>query len=124
MNRQELIERLIEEEQKYGLPALLDYSFGSDIKVKLRFSLRDCETGIDELCLSVRSQNALKRADIMTLGVLIDALNEGKVKGLRNLGRKSVNEIKTCLLAGAYQLLNNREKMLFWEEFSTLNPRG
>ena len=116
MNRQELIERLIEEEQKYGLPALLDYVFGSDIKVRLRFSLRDCETGIDELCLSVRSQNALKRADIMTLGVLIDALNEGKVKGLRNLGRKSFREIQTRILVYGYERLNQREKQEFVED--------
>lgn len=116
MNRQELIERLIEEEQKYGLPALLDYVFGSDIKVRLRFSLRDCETGIDELCLSVRSQNALKRADIMTLGVLIDALNEGKVKGLRNLGRKSFREIQTRILVYGYERLNQREKQEFFED--------
>ena len=116
MNRQELIERLIEEEQKYGLPALLDYIFGSDIKVKLRFSLRDCETGIDELCLSVRSQNALKRADIMTLGVLIDALNEGKVKGLRNLGRKSFREIQTRILVYGYEKLNQKEKQQFFDD--------
>lgn len=116
MNRQELIERLIEEEQKYGLPTLLDYIFGSDIKVKLRFSLRDCETGIDELCLSVRSQNALKRADIMTLGVLIDALNEGKVKGLRNLGRKSFREIQTRILVYGYEKLNQREKQQFFDD--------
>ena len=116
MNRQELIERLIEEEQKYGLPALLDYIFGSDIKVKLRFSLRDCETGIDELCLSVRSQNALKRADIMTLGVLIDALNEGKVKGLRNLGRKSFREIQTRILVYGYEKLNQKEKQEFFDD--------
>lgn len=116
MNRQELIERLIEEEQKYGLPTLLDYIFGSDIKVKLRFSLRDCETGIDELCLSVRSQNALKRADIMTLGVLIDALNEGKVKGLRNLGRKSFREIQTIILVYGYEKLNQREKQQFFDD--------
>lgn len=116
MNRQELIERLIEEEQKYGLPALLDYIFGSDIKVKLRFSLRDCETGIDELCLSVRSQNALKRADIMTLGVLIDALNESKVKGLRNLGRKSFREIQTRILVYGYERLNQKEKQQFFDD--------
>ena len=116
MNRQELIERLIEEEQKYGLPALLDYIFGSDIKVKLRFSLRDCETGIDELCLSVRSQNALKRADIMTLGVLIDALNEGKVKGLRDLGRKSFREIQTRILVYGYEKLNQKEKQQFFDD--------
>ncbi len=123
MNRQELVERLIEEEQKYGLPALLDYIFGSDIKVKLRFSLRDCETGIDELCLSVRSQNALKRADIMTLGVLIDALNEGKVKGLRNLGRKSFREIQTQILVYGYEKLNQREKQQFFDDLIEENRK-
>lgn len=116
MNRQELIERLIEEEQKYGLPALLDYVFGSDTKVRLRFSLRDCETSIDELCLSVRCQNALKRADIMTLGVLIDALNEERVKGIRNLGRKSFREIQTKILVYGYERLNQREKQQFFDD--------
>ena len=52
----------------------------------------------------------------MTLGVLIDALNEGKVKGLRNLGRKSFREIQTRILVYGYEKLNQKEKQQFFDD--------
>ncbi len=48
--------------------------------------------GIDELDLSVRSFNSLKRAGIHTVGDLIERDEESMLR-IRNLGRKSLEEI-------------------------------
>ena len=51
---------------------------------------------VEELDLSARSTICLKRAGIDTLGALINQTEEDLMK-VRNLGRKSLNEIKTML---------------------------
>lgn len=50
------------------------------------------EMGIDELELSVRSYNCLKRAGINTIGELIAKTPDEMMK-VRNLGRKSLDEV-------------------------------
>ena len=51
------------------------------------------EMSIEELELSVRSSNCLRRADIHTVEQLISKSEEDMAK-VRNLGKKSLNEIK------------------------------
>ena len=51
---------------------------------------------IDELELSVRSSNCLKRTSINTVEELISRSEEDMSK-VRNLGKKSLNEIKKKL---------------------------
>ena len=50
------------------------------------------EMNIDELELSVRSYNCLKRAGINTVGELCNRTSEDMMK-VRNLGRKSLEEV-------------------------------
>jgi DNA-directed RNA polymerase subunit alpha len=50
------------------------------------------EMTIDELELSVRSYNCLKRAGINTVGELCNKTSEDMMK-VRNLGRKSLEEV-------------------------------
>ena len=50
------------------------------------------EMNIDELELSVRSYNCLKRASVNTVGDLADKTEEEMMK-VRNLGRKSLEEV-------------------------------
>ena len=47
---------------------------------------------IEILGLSVRSTNALKRANVMTIGQLLE-YNSDSLMQIRNLGQNSVNEI-------------------------------
>ncbi len=54
------------------------------------------EMSIEELELSVRSSNCLRRADIHTVEQLISKTEEDMAK-VRNLGKKSLNEIKKRL---------------------------
>lgn len=57
---------------------------------------QDLKKSIDELDLSVRSYNCLKNANILTVEELIK-WSESRLKGLRNFGEKSLNEIKAKL---------------------------
>ena len=50
------------------------------------------ETSIDDLDLSVRAYNCLKRAGILTLNDLIEK-SEGEMMKIRNLGKKSLKEV-------------------------------
>ena len=48
---------------------------------------------IEEMDLSVRSLNCLKRANMNTLKDVAQAAEFGKLKHIRNLGRRSIEEI-------------------------------
>ena len=54
------------------------------------------EMSIEELELSVRASNGLKRANINTVGDLIEKTREEMSK-IRNLGQKSLEEIERKL---------------------------
>ena len=51
---------------------------------------------VDELELSVRSNNCLKNANIRTIGELVQK-TEAEMLKTRNFGKKSLNEIKAIL---------------------------
>ena len=54
------------------------------------------EKSIDDLELSVRSYNCLKRANIHTVGQLTEKSEDDMMK-VRNLGKKSLDEVKLKL---------------------------
>ena len=54
--------------------------------------LKKLETSIDDLDFSVRAYNCLKRANINTLGDLVDK-SELEMMKIRNLGKKSLKEV-------------------------------
>ena len=54
----------------------------------------------------MRASNALKRSGLMTIGSVIDAIMNDELLRIRNLGRKSYNEIKTKILLYGYERLN------------------
>ena len=63
------------------------------MSAKQEFSkLKKLETSIDDLDFSVRAYNCLKRANINTLGDLVDK-SELEMMKIRNLGKKSFKEV-------------------------------
>jgi len=66
------------------------------------------EMPIEELDLSVRSYNCLKRAGINTVGELINKTDEEMMK-VRNLGKKSLEEVKQKLGALGLSLRESEE---------------
>ena len=116
MNKKEIANTLLEAEKEFGLLPVLYRVFGKTFKVRLDFSESICKASIDELSLSVRSHNALRRAGIATLGDLIAILNEGNLKSVRNLGAKSYSEIQSTMLHFGYDRLSDNEKIRFFTE--------
>jgi len=66
---------------------------------------------IEELNLSVRSSNGLKRAGIMTA----DEILTRDLRMVRNLGAKSVKEIKNAVLNYSYDHMTTKQKVDFWK---------
>lgn len=116
MNRNEVAKALLAAEKEFGLVALLHHMFGENIDVKIPFSNTALSLEIDELVLSVRSSNALKRAGIATIGNLLEFISCENLKSLRNLGVKSRKEIQTKLLVFGYDRLTEKEKLAFFRE--------
>ncbi len=58
-------------------------------------------TPIEDLDLSVRAYNCLKRANISTVGQILEMSDE-EIMGVRNFGRKSLDELKEKLAARGF----------------------
>ena len=114
MNKSEVVKTLMDAEKQCGLVDTLHRVFGKNIKVNVGFTSSACDASIEELVLSVRSYNALRRANVSTLGDLIERLNEGGLKSIRNLGAKSYSEIQTKMLVYGFERLSEREKSEFF----------
>ena len=122
MNKQKLIDTLVQSEKQNGLLAVLKEYFCPNIRVSIGYTSKACTTAIDELSFSVRSQNALKRASLFTIGDVIDALQNGEIEKIRNLGSKSVCEIKSRVLLFGFDNLSEFEKSKFFSSLIELNP--
>ena len=81
------------------------------------YSTRLAELGIDEMNLTVRSSNGLKRANIHTFSQLYDRMQaENGLIGIRNIGQKSLKEIKQLFFMECYTRLLPYEKAHYWQE--------
>lgn len=81
------------------------------------YSNRLADLSIDEMNLSVRSSNGLKRASIHTFGQLRDRLEiENGLINIRNIGQKSLKEIKRLFFEECYTRLQPYEKAHYWQE--------
>jgi DNA-directed RNA polymerase subunit alpha len=56
---------------------------------------------VDSLGLSARSFNSLDRAGIKYLGELV-LMSENEIKNIKNLGKKSLDEINECLMSNGF----------------------
>lgn len=113
-NKSDAIAIISNSVKEYGLVQTLHTVFGKNIRIRLGFCGADIRGDIDNLNLSVRSYNALKRAQISTIEDLIDRLNNGDIRAIRNLGAKSFREIQTKLLVYGFEKLSEREKQTFY----------
>ena len=111
MTEQQLLSALTQTAEASGLPAALQHYYGGNIRLS-----------IDELMLSVRSQNALKRAGLFTVGAIVQALEADELGKIRNLGRKSMAEIKTRITAFGFEALSGDGKREFFRNLMAENP--
>ena len=81
------------------------------------YSTRLAELSIDEMNLTVRSSNGLKRASIHTFGQLKARLGEENgLSSIRNIGQKSIKEIKQQFFEECYAKLLPYERAQYWQE--------
>ena len=114
MKNNEIAETLLTSANENGLINTLYSAFGNNINTSIAFSQSACDAGIDSIEFSVRASNALKRSGLMTICSVIDAILNDELLRVRNLGRKSYNEIKTKILLYGYKRLTEREKIAFF----------
>lgn len=73
-----------------------------------RFEARAPDARIEELDFSVRTYNCLKKANVLTIGELVQ-LSEVDLMNIRNFGRKSLTEVKDKLAQLGLSLKPARE---------------
>ena len=109
--------------EKYGLINVIHKTFGNYARMNLGFTKKICDVPVEELSLSVRGFNVLKRSNLNTIGDVIDAMNEKKLMTLRNLGEKTSREIKAKIVDFGYNALSEQDKKEFLLEIVKLNSK-
>lgn len=85
--------------------------------VLVPYSNRLADLSIDEMNLTVRSSNGLKRANVHTFAALKEVLAiENGLLNIRNIGQKSIKEIKQLFFEECYARLLAYEKAQYWQE--------
>lgn len=107
--------RLRDQAEKTGiLPALLELGVH---EATVPYDNRFACLSIDEMNLTVRSANGLKRAGIHTFRDLKEILEmEEGLSHIRNIGVKSIREIKEQFFTECYVRLLPYEKAQYWQE--------
>lgn len=114
------IELLYKSVESYGLLPVLSRLF-STLKVNIALTSQTCNLSIKDLDLSVRSYNALMAHGIKDVGKLVDLLNSGNLRDVRNLGAKSTKEIQLRAFEFSYEALNEKDKKSFLENLLKIN---
>lgn len=114
MKKDAVINELLRSANENGLITTLYGVFGKCVKVSIPFSQKACDTSIDELDFSVRANNSMKRVGVFTIGEVIDLIASDGLLRIRNLGKKTQNEIKTRILVFGYERLTENERKRFF----------
>lgn len=80
------------------------------------------DSSIDEMNLSVRSYNCLKRAGLHTVGDLIESVNNwSDLLKIRNMGTKSAKEVIYGIFVLQYNSLKPNEQKIFLAKTVAMN---
>ena len=121
MRKEEVVKELVASAEKIGVVTTLYEVFGKKVSMSIPFSDRACETSIDDMDFSVRANNSMKRAGVFKLGDIIDIISSEDLTKIRNLGKKTENEIKTKIMAFGYEQLTQAEKKRFFYDILERN---
>ena len=121
MNENAIVEELYDAINNHGLMNTICAVFGKGCQIELGYTKKLCDTEVKDLELSVRSYNALMRAGCKTVGEAITAINESSLLKVRNLGVKSVAEIRALILEYGYAQLSDRRKKEFLHNLVKMN---
>lgn len=121
MKKDEIVEVLMQSAEENGFLETIHVVFGGRVRVSIAYSKKSSNTEIDVMDFSVRANNALKREGLFTLGEIVDLIMGEGLMRIRNLGKKTENEIKTRLLAFGYAQLSDPEKRRFFYDLLEKN---
>ena len=104
------------------------YEHKKFIRFNVYLSKKELDENLSVLDLSQRSINCLRRAGFTTLGDLLKAISvtgdersKEKLLRLRNLGRKSAEEILLTIMCYQFQILSDKEKVEYLQDIVRLN---
>jgi DNA-directed RNA polymerase alpha subunit len=123
MNEYKSVEEIFQSIENFGLLSTLRKYFGNEYEMELPFYDEARNASIEELNLSVRSFNCMKRAGIDTVGKCIRVIKEDGLLNIRNLGRKSVCEINAKIREFGYAVLPKSQQKEFIQATIRLNNR-
>ena len=121
MEEHKVVEEIYQAIETHGLIPTIKRLFGAGKRIQLPFSETSCNTEIEQLDLSVRSYNCLKRAGLHTVSKVIDAMREDSLWKIRNLGKNSRTEIHVRIYEFGYYSLTERGKKNFVKSLLELN---
>ena len=124
MKKDEVVNELLKSANENGLIITLYGVFGKCVKVSIPFSRKACEMSIDDIDFSPRANNSLKRAGVFTIGEIIDLIADDGLLRIRNLGKKTQNEIKTRILVCGYERLTENERKRFFYDVVEKNTKA
>ena len=95
---------------------------GGLLKFPIYMSKEFMETDVTDLDLSPRSYNCLKRVGLHNVGTLVESM-EGRddLLKIRNLGKKSADEIMTHLFLYQFSILSSERQKTYLHKVEELN---
>lgn len=82
------------------------------------------ETPLEDLELSVRSYNCLRRSGIRNVGDIVGSIERrADLLKIRNLGEKSADEIMTALMEYQFSILSDEGKRRYIVRIAELNRK-
>ena len=121
MSKEEIALELYNSAKENGFLDTIYEVIGQKVRVSVAFTKKACDTNIDDIEFSVRATNALKRAGYFTIGDVVEALSNETLIHIRNLGKKTFNEIQTKILVFGYERLTEKEKQRFFVDLVERN---
>ena len=121
MRKEEIALELYNSAKENGFLDTIYEVIGPKVSVKVAFTKKACETNIDDIEFSVRANNALKRAGYFVIEDIVEALANETLMHIRNLGKKTFNEIQTKILVFGYERLSEKEKIQFFADLVERN---
>ena len=96
--------------------------YGSRLRFPVYLGKSLTEAPLEDLELSVRSYNCLKRAGMQTVGDVVERINgRTDLLKIRNLGMRSADEIMEAIMVYQYSLLSDERKVRYLKRVAELN---
>ena len=96
--------------------------YGTQLRFPVYLGKSLTEAPLEDLELSVRSYNCLKRAGMQTVGDVVERINgRTDLLKIRNLGMRSADEIMEAIMVYQYSLLSDERKVRYLKRVAELN---